>query len=60
MSEEKEWFVMLNLQKQGVTPLVNDDDEVMLFETEEEAEERAETNPLGKSFGFEVHNIYGC
>jgi hypothetical protein len=49
------FFIMMNNQK-GTTimPIVDGDEEVMLFETEEEAEEIASLHPFCKAFGYEI------
>ncbi len=50
----KDFFVMLNTQNSGITPLMNDDDEIATFETASEAKKSGDENLLGKHFGFEV------
>lgn len=49
------FFVILNTQRGGVTPMtIGDDDELALFKTEEEAAYAADANMLGRAFGFEI------
>lgn len=50
----KDFFVMLFTQKGGITPLMENDDDIAVFETEEEAREAANRNSLGVWFGFEI------
>ena len=59
MNNSGEYFVMLNLQRGGFTPMTNDDEELARFETQEEAEVGAKNNVLGGAFGFEVF-CRGC
>lgn len=49
------FFIMMNNQN-GTTimPIVNEDEEVMLFETEEEAREIAGEHYFCKAFGYEI------
>ena len=54
MNNSGDYFVMLNLQRGGITPMVDGDDELALFETQEEAEASAKNNVLGDAFGYEV------
>ncbi len=55
MNTNSEYFVMLNLQRGGISPMtLGEDDELALFETQEEAEASAKNNVLGDAFGFEV------
>ena len=50
-----DFFVMLNLQNGGITPMVEDDDSnLATYETYEEAVQVASRNILGNTFGFEV------
>lgn len=49
-----EFFVMLNTQGCGYTPLMRDRDEIAQFSTADEAKMCAENNLLGSNFGFEV------
>lgn len=52
MSEN--YFVILNTQDGGIAPLVIDDGELAVFESETEAKLAGEGNLLGANFGFEV------
>lgn len=49
------YFVMLNLPYEGITPIVNDDEEVALFETEKEAIDIADKNIMGAAYGYEIY-----
>ena len=49
-----EYFVILTNQSGGITPLVNDDGELATFSSAAAAEDAAQCNLLGWSFGFEV------
>ena len=49
----KDYFVMLNTQGGGSTPLMNDE-EIATFETPVEAKDAGKENLLGAHFGFEV------
>ena len=48
-----DFFVMLNTQGGGYTPLMNDD-EIAKFDSAEAARVWARRNPLGAHFGFEI------
>lgn len=50
------WFVMLvdGMERKRPIPMVNDDD-IALFESEDEAIRLAKANPLGAAFGYEVY-----
>jgi len=56
---EGDYFVMLNCQRGGITPMVDENGDVEMFESFEEAKEVAEDNLLGMAFGFEVFCL-GC
>lgn len=56
---EGDYFVMLNCQRVGITPMVNEHWEVAMFESFEEAKEAAKDTLLGEAFGFEVF-CRGC
>lgn len=49
----KDYFVMLNTQGGGITPLM-EDDEIATFETPSDAKTAGKDNMLGAHFGFEV------
>ena len=51
--ETNDFFVMLNTQRGGYTPLMNDD-EIATFDSVDAAVSCAQQNPLGAYFGFEV------
>ena len=51
MSTNNEYFVMLTTQPGGMTPMVNDDDELATFTS---AKAAAQESVLGHHFGFEV------
>jgi hypothetical protein len=55
---EKDFFVMLNTQNGGYTPLM-EGDEIAKFETAEQAHDCAIQNLFGGHFGFEVFER-GC
>jgi hypothetical protein len=55
---DDDFFVMLNTQNGGYTPMMGDD-EIAKYTTFEAAAEAAEDNPLGENFGYEVFQI-GC
>ncbi len=51
----KDYFVMLNTQSGGMTPLVEGyDDGLATFDTLDEAKAAGNDNLLGEAFGFEV------
>lgn len=53
------YFVMLNLRdSSGITPLVDDQDRVVLFDSEHEAETAADSSMLGYAHGYTVHETY--
>jgi len=49
----KDFFVMLQTQDGGYTPMMDDED-IAKYETEEEARKDARNNPLGEHFGAEI------
>ena len=52
------WFVMMYSQKGNcVLPLVDDDDEVMLWDTESAAYTAAKDNPYAYAFGFKAYEV---
>lgn len=59
---EKPYFVILNHPNGSVMPLVeNDEQDLMMFESERKATICASDNPLGENFGFEVFELgNGC
>ena len=58
MSAVGKWFVMMYSQKgTHVMPLVDDDDEVMLWETEGEANDAAKDNLYANAFGFQAYEV---
>ena len=49
------FFVMINSQSGNcIMPIVADDEEVMLFDTEEDAIDCADDNLYAKAFGYEI------
>jgi hypothetical protein len=49
------WFVMLRSQTRTFPiPLVDGEDDVFLFSSEEEANKAGNANPIGEVFGFEI------
>lgn len=54
----KPYFVMLNSEIEGeITPLKNIVGSVLRFENELEARKAGHENILGKTYGFEVHEV---
>ena len=54
----KPYFVILNHQNPDIhLPLVDDDDQMMFFESENFAIAAAEGSMLGSAFGFEVFEL---
>lgn len=49
----KDYFVMLNTQNGGITPLMSGD-EIATFDTPGEANDAGKENMLGAHFGFEI------
>lgn len=49
------FFVMLDSGNRTPVPLVDDDENVALFDTESEAESAGRRNPLGNAFGYDVY-----
>ena len=49
------WFVMLNGVYNMPTPLVNENDDLELYETREEAKIKAEQNLLGEVRCYEIY-----
>ena len=56
---EKDYFVMLNTQPGGITPMTDENGELAMFELLSSASEAAINNPLGAHFGYEVFER-GC
>ena len=57
---EKPYFVILNNPCGDVIPMIkNDVGDLMMFESEIEAIAKAEDNPLGSNYGFEVFELGG-
>lgn len=49
------FFVMMNNHKGDlIMPLVDDDQNVMLWATADEARDAADANPFASHFGFEI------
>ncbi|WP_026960563.1 hypothetical protein [Aliagarivorans taiwanensis] len=53
------FFVMLQTQKGGITPMLYENEELATFATEEEAHAAAAESILGEAFGYEVFER-GC
>ena len=52
------WFVMMYSQNGGyVMPLVDDDQEVMLWDTEGAANDAAKGNAYANAFGFQSYEV---
>jgi len=52
------WFVMMYSPKGNyVMPLVDDNDEVMLWSTEGEAHDAAQDNAFAHAFGFQAYEV---
>lgn len=49
------FFVMIRHQKGHPTPLVDEGEDVALFETEAEAKKAGEATLMGETFGVEVY-----
>lgn len=55
-----DFFVMLNTQHKGYTPLMNlDNDDIAKFKSKDDARKCANENLLGNNFGYEIFEI-GC
>lgn len=51
----RKWFVMLRSATRTLPiPLVDLEDDVVLFGSEESARKAGQRNPIGEAFGFEV------
>lgn len=51
----RKWFVMLRSQNRTLPiPLIDLEDDVVLFDSEQAANEAGQKNPIGEAFGFEV------
>jgi len=58
---DNDYFVMLIHPSCGYVPLMEDDENMAKFETEEKAKDGAEGTCLGSSFGYEVFCMgMGC
>lgn len=58
MAATGKWFVMMYSQSgEYVMPLVDGDDEVMLWATEEEANAAGIDNPFANAFGFHSYEV---
>lgn len=55
---KKPYFIMLyNPNGEGATPLTDEDDGVMFFETKEEALEAGNDSRYAQTFGYEIFNM---
>ena len=58
MSAAGKWFVMMwTPSGNNVIPLVDDDDNPMLWETEDSAYDAAMENDFANAFGFHVYEV---
>lgn len=58
MSAVGKWFVMMYSQNGNfVMPLVDSDDEVMLWDTDGAANDAAKDNPYANAFGFQAYEV---
>ena len=58
MSAVGKWFVMMYSQSgEHVLPLVDDDDNPMLWETEGAANDAARDNIFANAFGFQAYEV---
>jgi hypothetical protein len=53
----RQFFVMLIKQRGGVMPLVDEDGNVKLWESDYEARHDAWMNPLAEAFGYEIFEL---
>lgn len=51
------YFVLLHKGSWPPLPLVDENENIAWFETEEEASNVASENPLGEAFGFEIFEL---
>lgn len=49
------WFAMIRHQKGFPMPLVDENEDVALFNTEEEASAAARRTLMGETFGYEIY-----
>jgi len=60
MSAVGKWFVMMYSQSGNhVLPLVDDEGDPMLFETEGSANDSARENNFANAFGFQAYEVGG-
>jgi hypothetical protein len=58
MSATGKWFVMMWSQSgERVMPLVDDNDDPMLWDTEGEANDAARDNAFANAFGFQAYEV---
>jgi len=55
----KHYVILIGCKAEPV-PLVDENEKIMLFDSEEEANERAEKNMLGEANGYEVFQWDYC
>ena len=48
------YFILLRHPKGFPLPIMNDDDIIMLFDSEEDAEKCAQDNSFAEAFGYEI------
>lgn len=54
---DKDYFVMLNTQSGGCAPMLDETEELAMFDSVMVACDSAQNNVLGRHFGFEVFAI---
>ena len=60
MSAVAKWFVMVYSQSgEHVMPLVSDDGDPVLFDTEDAARKCADEHHFASAFGFDVYGVGG-
>ena len=58
MSAVGKWFVMMYSQSgEHVMPLVDENDDPMLWDTEGAANDAAKDNPYANAFGFQAYEV---
>lgn len=48
------FFVILNVQDKALSPMVDDHNELALFDSHDDANHAADNNLLGGQFGYEI------
>lgn len=58
MSAQGKWFLMMYSQQGNhIMPLVGDDEEVLLWETEAEARQAGDDHYFANALGFDVYEV---